>query len=169
MNKKQLFQKLYDQTYINLRQFVQYRSRNPHMVDDILQEIYLETFRHIEVLSTHENQVGWIYKTAEYKIKKLNEVYDRNMSRELSGTDFEEPFIEDHAETIIHLDEYKRILKEDEFVLVMKKYVEGYSYKEIGQLTGNTESGSKMKISRLIEKLRKNIGELSNKLFLIFI
>ena len=43
MNKKQLFQKLYDQTYINLRQFVQYRSRNPHMVDDILQEIYLET------------------------------------------------------------------------------------------------------------------------------
>lgn len=139
------------------------------MVDDILQEIYLETFRHIEVLSTHENQVGWIYKTAEYKIKKLNEVYDRNMSRELSGTDFEEPFIEDHAETIIHLDEYKRILKEDEFALVMKKYVEGYSYKEIGQLTGNTESGSKMKISRLIEKLRKNIGELSNKLFLIFI
>lgn len=169
MNKKQLFQKLYDQTYINLRQFVQYRSRNPHMVDDILQEIYLETFRHIEVLSTHENQVGWIYKTAEYKIKKLNEVYDRNMSRELSVTDFEEPFIEDHAETIIHLDEYKRILKEDEFALVMKKYVEGYSYKEIGQLTGNTESGSKMKISRLIEKLRKNIGELSNKLFLIFI
>ncbi len=81
------------------------------------------------------------------------------MSRELSVTDFEEPFIEDHAETIIHL---------DEFALVMKKYVEGYSYKEIGQLTGNTESGSKMKISRLIEKLRKNIGELSNKLFLIF-
>ena len=119
----------------------------------------LETFRHIEVLSTHENQVGWIYKTAEYKIKKLNEVYDRNMSRELSVTDFEEPFIEDHAETIIHL---------DEVALVMKKYVEGYSYKEIGQLTGNTESGSKMKISRLIEKLRKNIGELSNKLFLIF-
>ena len=110
MNKKQLFQKLYDQTYINLRQFVQYRSRNPHMVDDILQEIYLETFRHIEVLSTHENQVGWIYKTAEYKIKKLNEVYDRNMSRELSVTDFEEPFIEDHAETIIHLDEYKRMV-----------------------------------------------------------
>ena len=90
----------------------------------------------------------------------MNEVYDRNMSRELSVTDFEEPFIEDHAETIIHL---------DEFALVMKKYVEGYSYKEIGQLTGNTESGSKMKISRLIEKLRKNIGELSNKLFLIFI
>lgn len=89
----------------------------------------------------------------------MNEVYDRNMSRELSVTDFEEPFIEDHAETIIHL---------DEFALVMKKYVEGYSYKEIGQLTGNTESGSKMKISRLIEKLRKNIGELSNKLFLIF-
>ena len=66
---------------------------------------------------------------------------------------------------IIDLDEYKQILKEDEFALVMKKYVEGYSYKEIGQLTGNTALGSKMKILRLIRKLRKNIGKLSNKLF----
>ncbi len=169
MNKKELFQELYDQTYINLRRFVQHRSRNLYMVDDILQEIYLETFRHIEELAAHENRVGWIYKTADYKIMKLNKVYDRNMSRELSGTDFEEPSIEDNAEMIINLDEYKRILREDEFALVMKKYIEGYSYKEIGQLTGNTVSGSKMKISRLIEKLRKNIGELSNKLFLIFL
>ena len=165
MNKKELFQELYDQTYINLRRFVQHRSRNLHMVDDILQEIYLETYRHIEELAVHENQVGWIYKTADYKIKKLNEVYDRNVSRELSNTDFEEPSIEDNAEMIIDLDEYKQILKEDEFALVMKKYVEGYSYKEIGQLTGNTALGSKMKILRLIRKLRKNIGKLSNKLF----
>lgn len=129
----------------------------------------LETFRHIDELAAHENQVGWIYKTADYKIKKLNEVYDRNMARELSGADYEEPLMEDHFEEIGKLDEYKQILKEDEFALVMKKYAEGYSYKEIGQMTGNTESGSKMKIARLVEKLRKNIGGLSNKLFLIFI
>ena len=169
MNKKILFQELYDKTYTNLRRFVQCSSRSPLIVDDILQEIYLETFRHINELSTHENQIGWIYKTAEYKIKKLNEVYDRNISREISCADFEEPFIEDNTEDIGKLDEYKQILKEDEFALVMKKYAEGYSYKEIGQMTGNTESGSKMRIARLVEKLRKNIGGLSNKLFLIFI
>ncbi len=91
------------------------------------------------------------------------------MSREISCADFEEPFIEDNTEDIGKLDEYRQILKEDEFALVMKKYAEGYSYKEIGQMTGNTESGSKMRIVRLVEKLRKNIGGLSNKLFFIFI
>ena len=150
MNKKVLFQELYDKTYSNLRRFVQCRSRSPHIVDDILQEIYLETFRHINELSTHENQIGWIYKTAEYKIKKLNEVYDRNMSREISCADFEEPFIYSQSGNT-------------------NADAEGYSYKEIGQMTGNTESGSKMRIVRLVEKLRKNIGGLSNKLFFIFI
>lgn len=162
MNKKEqelLFQKLYEQTYTGLRRFVQCRSRNLHMVDDILQEIYLETFRHIEDLAVHENQVGWIYKTAEFKIKKLNEIYDRNASRELSNTEFFEPLSENNTEEMIKLDEYRRILKEDEFALVMKKYAEGYSYKEIGQMIGNTESGTKMKIIRLIKKLRNSVGK----------
>lgn len=64
MNKKEqelLFQKLYEQTYTGLRRFVQCRSRNLHMIDDILQEIYLETLRHINDLAVHENQVGWSY------------------------------------------------------------------------------------------------------------
>lgn len=127
------------------------------MTDDILQEIYLETYRHIDELAVHQNQIGWIYKTAEFKIMKLNEVFDRNASRELGSQDFTEPLTDDDTEGIIQLEEYRGILKEDELVLVMKKYVEGYSYKEIGQMTGNTETGSKMKIMRLIKKLRKNI------------
>ncbi len=162
MNKKvrdELFQKLYDQTYTGLRRFVQYRSRSLHMADDILQEVYLEMFRHIDELAVHQNQIGWVYKTAEFKIMKLNEVYDRNVSRELGNQDFTEPLTDDDTEGIIQLDEYRGILKEDELALVMKRYIEGYSYKEIGQMTGNTESGSKMKIMRLITKLRKNIRD----------
>lgn len=127
MNRKvreELFQKLYDQTYTGLRRFVQYRSRNLHMVDDILQEIYHEMFRHIDELAVHQNQVGWIYKTAEFKIKKLNEAYDRNASRELGNRDFTEPPADDDTEGIVQLDEYRRILREDEFALVMKKYIE---------------------------------------------
>lgn len=162
MNKKvqeELFRKLYDQTYAGLRRFVQYRSRNLHMTDDILQEIYLEMFRHIDELAVHQNQIGWIYKTAEFKIMKPNEIYDRNASREAGNTDAAEPLMDDYTERIIQLDEYRRILKEDEFALVIRRYIEGYSYKEIGQMTGNTEAGSKMKISRLITKLRKNIRD----------
>lgn len=153
MSKKELFQELYDQTFTGQRRFVQYRSRNPHMVDDILQEIYLEVF--VDELALHENQVGWIYKTAEFKIKKMNELYDRNAAREFTDIGFEEPMAENNTENIFKLNAYRGILKEDEFAFVMKKYAEGYSYKEIGEVTGSTESGSKMKIMRLIQKLRK--------------
>ncbi len=90
---------------------------------------------------------------------KLNEVYDRNASRELGNPDFTEPLTDDDTEGIVQLEEYRGILKEDEFALVMKRYIEGYSYKEIGQMTGNTEAGSKMKIMRLVTKLRKNIRD----------
>ena len=112
MNKKvqeELFRKLYDQTYTGLRRFVQYRSRNLHMTDDILQEIYLEMFRHIDELVVHQNQIGWIYKTAEFKIMKLNEVYDRNASRELGNPDFTEPLTDDDTEGIVQLEEYRGI------------------------------------------------------------
>ena len=84
MNKahkdKEFFEEIYNTTFIGLRKFVMYRCTNPALVDDILQEVYIEVFRHIDQLREHENIVGWVYKTADNKTKKLNEVYHRYYS-----------------------------------------------------------------------------------------
>lgn len=81
MNKtrkdKEFFEEIYNTTFAGLRKFVTYRCTNSALVDDILQEVYIEVFRHIDQLREHENIAGWIYKTADNKTKKLNKVYHR--------------------------------------------------------------------------------------------
>ena len=52
MNKaqkdKEFFEEIYNTTFAGLRKFVAYRCINATLVDDILQEIYIEVFRHID-------------------------------------------------------------------------------------------------------------------------
>ena len=89
MKKKQdeFFTGIYNETYNDLGKFVSRRTRNPGMSEDILQEVYLEAFRHLDDLKTHENPVGWIYKTAYNKIKKMNSIYNRHAFYETSLED----------------------------------------------------------------------------------
>lgn len=161
MNNKQIdkdyFKQIYEETYLNLRRFVQRRSKNSAMVDDIMQEVYLEVFRHLDNLKTHENLVGWIYKTADNKTKKLNEVYIRYTLYETNIDDWQNQSQAVSQLEILELDEYKAILREDEYAFLMMKYQEGYSHKELAELTGNTVAGSKMKLSRIVGKLKNNI------------
>lgn len=154
---EELFNQIYNDTFTELRRFVQRKSKNPVMVDDILQEVYIEVFRHLKELKKHENIVGWIYKTADNKTKKLNEVYNRHFMREVAMEEWDGAVEDNSVLEIIRLEEYKAVLKEDEFALLMLKYNDGYSHKEVAQITGITEGNSKMKLSRIVKKLRKNI------------
>mgnify|MGYP001625269967 CR=1 FL=1 len=155
--EEDFFNKIYGDTCIGLKRFIQRKSRDPTMVDDILQEVYIEVFRHLKELKAHENIIGWIYKTADNKTKKLNKVYNRHLIREVAMEEWNGTIEDDCVLEIIRLEEYKAVLKEDEFVLLMLKYNDGYSHKEVAQITGITEGSSKMKLSRIVKKLRKNI------------
>lgn len=156
MKKKQdeFFTEIYNETYNDLGKFVSRRTRNPGMSEDILQEVYLEAFRHLDDLKTHENPVGWIYKTAYNKIKKMNSIYDRHALYETSLEEGVDQEVWDHSE-LVELEEYRTALREDEYEILIKKYVEGYSHKDLAQVSGSSVAGSKMKLSRIINKLKK--------------
>lgn len=162
MNKaqKEFFEEIYNSSFAGLRKFVTYRCVNSALVDDILQEVYIEVFRHIDQLQEHENIAGWVYKTTDNKTKKLNEVYRRYYSNKTSIEERNLTYEENGLAEIIQRGEYQSILKEDEFLLLMMKYKEGYSHQEIAKIKNITESNSKMKLSRIIKKLKNGI-ELS--------
>lgn len=157
LTDEEFFNKIYDDTYIGLKRFIRRKSKNPVMVEDILQEVYLEVFRHLNELKKHENIIGWVYKTADSKTRKLNEIYNRYLIREMAVEDWNGAVEGNDVFEIIRLEEYKAVLKEDEFMLLMLKYNAGYSHKEVAEITGITEGNSKMKLSRIIKKLRKYI------------
>ena len=161
MNKvqkdKEFFEEIYNTTFIGLRKFVVYRCTNPALVDDILQEVYIEVFKHIDQLREHENIVGWVYKTADNKTKKLNEVYNKYYNHKTELEEWNLTYEENELAEIIQTNEYQSILSEDEFLLLMMKYKEGFSHQEIAKIKNITESNSKMKLSRIIRKLKNGI------------
>lgn len=161
MNKvqkdKEFFEEIYNTTFIGLRKFVVYRCTNPALVDDILQEVYIEVFKHIDQLREHENIVGWVYKTADNKTKKLNEVYNKYYNHKTELEEWNLTYEENGLAEIIQTNEYQSILSEDEFLLLMMKYKEGFSHQEIAKIKNITESNSKMKLSRIIRKLKNGI------------
>ena len=161
MNKvqkdKEFFEEIYNTTYTGLRKFVSYRCTNSALVDDILQEVYIEVFRHIDQLREHENIVGWVYKTADNKTKKLNEVYNKYYNHKTELEEWNLTYEENELAEIIQTNEYQSILSEDEFLLLMMKYKEGFSHQEIAKIKNITESNSKMKLSRIIRKLKNGI------------
>ena len=156
MKKKQdeFFKEIYEETYSGLGKFVSTRARDSGMAEDILQEVYLEAIRHLEDLKQHENPIGWIYKTAYDKIKKMNSIYDRHAFYETSLEEGMDQEVWDHSE-LVELEEYRTALREDEYELLIKKYVEGYSHKDLAQVNGGSVAGNKMKLSRIINKLKK--------------
>lgn len=153
---KEFFLKIYDTTIQRLRRYISYKSADPVLVDDILQEVYLEVFRHINNLKKHENIEGWIYKTAENKTKKINAVYYKYYNNK---TTVEEriAYEEQSLIELIQSDEYQSILTEDEFLMLMMKYETGYSHREIAKINNISEANSKMKLSRIIKKLKDNV------------
>ena len=155
--EKEFFEEIYNTTFTGLRKYVMYRCINPVLVDDILQEVYIEVFRHIEQLREHENIVGWVYKTADNKTKKLNEVYHRYYSNKMNIEERNLIYEENVLAEIIQTNEYQSILDEDEFLLLTMKYKKGYSHQEIAKIKNITESNSKMKLSRIIKKLKNGI------------
>lgn len=156
--REDFFNKLYNESFYNLRMYVRKQICDSSMVDDVLQEIYYEAFRHIEDLMIHENYIGWLYKTAENKIKKLNNVYYKHIKYEMAFDEIYENLASINDESdIVLFDEYRKILSEDEFNLIMMKYGEGYTHQELAKMTGNTVAGNKMKISRIIKKLKSKL------------
>ena len=153
---KEFFLKIYDLTIYGLRRYISYKSADPALIDDILQEVYLEVFRHMDDLKNHENIEGWVYKTAENKTKKINAVYYKYYNNKT--TIEEKVFYEENSLIeLIQSDEYQSILTEDEFLLLMMKYEAGYSHREIARMNNITEANSKMKLSRILKKLKDNV------------
>ena len=124
---------------------------------NLLQEVYIEVFKHIDQLREHENIVGWVYKTADNKTKKLNEVYNKYYNHKTELEEWNLTYEENGLAEIIQTSEYQSILSEDEFLLLMMKYKEGFSHQEIAKIKNITESNSKMKLSRIIRKLKNGI------------
>lgn len=158
-SNEDFFNDMYRETIRPLRSYARKHSCHPDFVDDILQEVYLEAFRHIQILRTHENCIGWLYKTAAYKTLKFNKNYYTSAARETVYEESEAenlvPVSEEPA--IVRFGEYRAVLSPEEYDLLLKKYRDGFPYRELAKITHTSVSGSRTRLCRIVKKLREHL------------
>ena len=135
-----------------------YRVFDQEMAKDFMQEAYSRTWQYIVKGNDIENIRAFLYRTAnniiidESRKKKnvsLNEVMEKGFEpKDNTRQSTEDYFTSKEVLAIIHsLDEKYRNV-------VLLKYIDGFSSKEIAQMTGEKENNIYIRLHRGLEKIR---------------
>ena len=150
-------QKTVDQLFVEhskkLQIFVRASVLNEYVADDIVQDVFLELLKKYDVFEKHPNQVGWLYRTAAYKIKEYERriVALREVAMEeedaKSGND-DKGYSEIEFKLLM-----KKIFTPEETLRYIRYFIWGYSVEEMAELEGVTANNIRVRLSRLQKKL----------------
>ena len=138
--------------------FIRGNLKDEERANDIVQDSYEKLWRHVTELD-YSVVKSWLFSTAyhimidiirkEKRMTNLEVSHEKEMIYESQYSDLNE---------ILH--EAVARLPEQQKTAVMLRDYEGYSYKEIGEITGLSESQVKINIYRARLALRNYIGKI---------
>ena len=138
--------------------FIRGNLKDEDRTNDIIQDSYEKLWRHVAEID-YPVVKSWLFTTAynnmidiirkEKRIISLEPAHENEMSYESQYTDLNEI-----------LDEALERLPEQQKIAVMLRDYEGYSYKEIGEITGLSEAQVKINIYRGRIALKNYIGKI---------
>jgi RNA polymerase sigma factor (sigma-70 family) len=130
--------------------------------NDIVQDSYEKLWRHVTEIE-YRVVKSWLFSTAyhtmidiirkEKRMTSMEESYENNMMHESQYSDLNE---------ILH-EAIQRLPEQQKTSVLLRDY-EGYSYKEIGDITGTTEAQVKINIYRGRLALKSYIGKIESVL-----
>ena len=159
--KQEEIAKAYTEYSNRVRRFIQSGIREEKAVEDILQDVFMEALRKYDVFSTHPKQIGWLYRTARYKIQEYirkNEynqlvVSTQNEQEELGGHE-SGYFASEFNQTL------KEVLSEEELQRFKRFFVWGYSVEELATREGISVNNMRVRLTRLKQKILKEIRDV---------
>lgn len=131
--------------------------------DDLLQEIWLQLwlsfprFKFRSKVSTWMYQVGLNTALTYTKKTATRDKHLRNLATEPTIDDDKQ--VQHEQERILW--EMIRSLPKTEKALILL-YIEGISYREIAEITGESESNVGVKLNRIKQKMKKNLNTTSD-------
>jgi RNA polymerase sigma factor (sigma-70 family) len=142
--------------------FIRADLKDEERANDIVQDSYEKLWRHVSEIDFTVVK-SWLFSTAyhtmidiirkEKRMTGLEESHEANMFSESHYTDLNE---------ILHA-ALDRLPEQQKASVLLRDY-EGYSYKEIGDITGLTEAQVKINIYRGRIALRNYIGKIETVL-----
>jgi RNA polymerase sigma factor (sigma-70 family) len=142
--------------------FIRADLKDEDRANDIVQDTYEKLWRHVTEIEFPVVK-SWLFTTAyhnmidiirkEKRIVTLEPEYEKEMVYESQYNDLNEIL----HEALVRLPEQQR-------TSVLLRDYEGYSYKEIGEITGQTEASVKINIYRGRIALKNYIGKIETVL-----
>jgi RNA polymerase sigma factor (sigma-70 family) len=142
--------------------FIRANLKDDEMANDIVQDSFEKLWRHVTEIDFPVVK-SWLFSTAyhtmidiirrEKKMTTLEESYLNNLPDYSQYNDLNE---------ILHL-AIDRLAEQQRTSVLLRDY-EGYSYKEIGEITGQTEAQVKINIYRGRLALKNYIGKIETVL-----
>lgn len=152
------FNRLYADTYPVLEKYVSGKT-NGSEAEDILQEAYLQAYRNIHILREHPNPAGWLMLTCKNillkSIRRAGETHERAYPKDPGDALLNIP-VQDDMDSI-YMEELQKILSDDTYFLLVKKYVEGYSVEELARQLNITDGACKMRLKRAKKEAAEKI------------
>jgi len=138
--------------------------RDNYLAEDAVQEAFAVAWEKIESLVGMVSPVGWLFGTLKNIMKKNMAEMHKFQKLLLSLDEYNcvEQAITDNIDPTIL---YEGIISNEEYIILEKLYIHGYTYKELANEMNVPVSTVGMKAKRAKEKFRKNTESRKNKIF----
>jgi RNA polymerase sigma-70 factor (ECF subfamily) len=156
------FAVLYDAYVEKIHAFIYYRTLHKETAEDLTSDVFLKAFEKIGTFSERKGSFSsWLYRIARntvidhYRTSKA-EVDIDGVPGLSSRTDIERDVAA--RESLAKIEQYLRILKPEHREILVMRLWDGLSHAEIAEITGLSEGNCKMIFSRVIRRLREDLG-----------
>lgn len=167
------FQLIYDGFLPDLYAYGAKLAPGFELLDDCVQELFLELYTHRQNLNTPDNLRFYLLKALRrivfHKIKKENRFI--NLEENLTKSFLFELELENYENEEINYEKMEVVksalaeLSTAQREILYLKFYNNLSYSEIGDLLGVKPDSAKKQIYRIVERLR---GSLSNRILSLF-
>ena len=133
------------------------KVQDKHIAEDVAQETFYLALMKWEQVQKSEVPLRWLYQTAHYKLQELQRKAITHPTVPLEEVG-EMPVSEDVSHEMSELELVaKESLTEEEWELLKKYHIIGYTVEELADEFGITPNNMRVRISRRTGKLRKNM------------
>lgn len=139
--------------------------RDPHLAKDVAQSVFLLLAKKARTLKRETILTGWLYRTTRFIVSDTFRAENRRRAREhaaMQPLTISDPHGASHEprweEIEPLLDDAIATLNEQDRDLLLLRYFEKQSFKDVGRRFGINEDAAQKRVSRALEKLRAFFG-----------
>ena len=162
-NNEEYFNRVYNETCRSVSRFVVSKCGNREDAEDIIQEVFIRIFRHLEQFREESSLITWIYKIATneslrfLKTRKAEVVSAEEIQEELLDKLKTSDYVDYENELAVKFQTAILKLPEKQRVVFNLRYYDELDYEAISQITGDRAETLKVNYHYAKERIKEYI------------